>query len=84
MTIFNSVTEFREVMDRTFALMRDDAKMGPELRQADTPSVLIELGYMSHAEDEKLLNSPAWQERVATAISTAVDAYFGKRTAGSK
>ena len=24
-------------MDRTFALMRDDAKMGPELREADTP-----------------------------------------------
>jgi hypothetical protein len=37
MTIFKSETEFREVMDRTFALMRDDAQMGPELRQADTP-----------------------------------------------
>ena len=54
------------------------------LRQADTPSVLIELGYMSHAEDEKLLNSPAWQDRVATSISGAVDAYFGKRTAGTR
>jgi hypothetical protein len=37
MTIFKSETEFREVMDRTFALMRDDARMGPELRRADTP-----------------------------------------------
>jgi hypothetical protein len=37
MTIFKSETEFREVMDRTFALMRDDADMGPELREADTP-----------------------------------------------
>jgi hypothetical protein len=37
MTIFKSETEFREVMDRTFALMRDDAEMGPELRRADTP-----------------------------------------------
>jgi hypothetical protein len=37
MTIFKSETEFREVMDRTFALMRDDAQMGPELRRADTP-----------------------------------------------
>jgi hypothetical protein len=37
MTIFKSETEFREVMDRTFALMRDDAAMGPELREADTP-----------------------------------------------
>jgi N-acetylmuramoyl-L-alanine amidase len=45
---------------------------------------LIELGYMSHNEDEKLLNSPAWQDRVATSISAAVDAYFGKRTAGTR
>jgi hypothetical protein len=37
MTIFKSATAFREVMDRTFALMRDDAEMGPELRRADTP-----------------------------------------------
>ena len=30
-------TEFREVMDRTFALMSDDPDMGPKLRDADTP-----------------------------------------------
>jgi N-acetylmuramoyl-L-alanine amidase len=52
------------------------------LRQADTPSVLVELGYMSHAEDEKLLNSDAWQRRVAAAITAAADSYFAKRTAG--
>lgn len=51
------------------------------LRQADIPSVLIELGYMSHPEDEKLLNSEAWQRRVATAIVAAIDSYFSKRTA---
>jgi hypothetical protein len=34
---FNSLQEFREVMDRTFALMRDDPEMGPRLREADTP-----------------------------------------------
>ncbi len=73
-------------MTRTVSLSRDPQRSAAfkVLRQADTPSVLIELGYMSHAEDEKLLNSPAWQERVATAISGAVDAYFGKRTAGSR
>ena len=37
MTVFKSITEFREVMDRTFALMRDDPEMGPRLRAADTP-----------------------------------------------
>jgi hypothetical protein len=34
---FRSQAEFREVMDKTFALMRDDPDMGPKLRDADTP-----------------------------------------------
>ncbi|MGI9184962.1 MAG: hypothetical protein ACR2GZ_08360 [Solirubrobacteraceae bacterium] len=37
MAEFKSAQEFREVMDRTFALMRDDPEMGPKLREADTP-----------------------------------------------
>jgi hypothetical protein len=34
---FKSSAEFREVMDRTFQLMRDDPEIGPKLRDADTP-----------------------------------------------
>jgi hypothetical protein len=37
MSAFKSPQEFREVMDRTFALMRDDPEIGPKLREADTP-----------------------------------------------
>ncbi len=37
MAEFKSAQEFREVMDRTFALMSDDPDMGPKLREADTP-----------------------------------------------
>jgi hypothetical protein len=37
MAEFTSAEEFREVMDRTFALMSDDPEMGPGLRDADTP-----------------------------------------------
>jgi hypothetical protein len=37
MSAFKSAAEFREVMDRTFALMSDDPEMGPRLREADTP-----------------------------------------------
>jgi hypothetical protein len=37
MSTFNSPQEFREVMDRTFALMSNDPDMGPKLRDADTP-----------------------------------------------
>lgn len=54
------------------------------LKQADTPSVLIELGYMSHAEDRKLIGRPEWQRQVAGAVAEAVAAYFAtrERTAG--
>ncbi len=37
MSTFRSEQEFREVMDRTFTIMRDDPDMGPQLRDADTP-----------------------------------------------
>jgi len=35
--VFNSPEEFREVMDRTFAMMSEDPEMGPKLREADVP-----------------------------------------------
>lgn len=34
---FKSSKEFREVMDRIFALMDEDSDMGPRLRDADVP-----------------------------------------------
>ena len=37
MASFNSAEEFREVMDKTFALMSEDPEMGPRLKEADTP-----------------------------------------------
>jgi N-acetylmuramoyl-L-alanine amidase len=51
------------------------------LKQTHAPSVLIELGYLSNPEDEKLLNSSEWHRKMATSITTAVDSYFAKRTA---
>src|SRR3954463_5333029 len=36
-TDFNSSKEFREVMDRVFAMMSTDPEMGPKLRDAETP-----------------------------------------------
>ncbi len=34
---FESVDEFREVIDKTFGMMSNDPEMGPRLREADTP-----------------------------------------------
>jgi len=49
------------------------------LRQPDTPSVLIELGYMSNAQDVRELTRPGWQSQAADAIAKAVTAYFEER-----
>ena len=54
------------------------------LKAHDVPSVLIELGYLSNEHDEKLLISPEWRERTATAVAEAVDAFFQPRLAMEK
>lgn len=51
------------------------------LKAPDVPSVLIELGYLSHADDEKLLLSGAWREKIADAVTTAIDRYFAEQVA---
>lgn len=51
------------------------------LKAPDVPSVLIELGYMTHPEDFKRLKSPKWRAKVAGAVAQAADTYFSKRTA---
>ncbi|WP_120497061.1 N-acetylmuramoyl-L-alanine amidase [Kiloniella sp. EL199] len=48
------------------------------LKSPVIPSVLVELGYMSNRQEERLLRSDKHRERLVTAISRAVDQYFGK------
>nr|WP_235772371.1 N-acetylmuramoyl-L-alanine amidase [Rhizobium alarense] len=45
------------------------------LQAPDVPSILLELGFLSNAEDEKLLLDPTWHERVSDLIGKAVDRY---------
>ncbi|MFB2552251.1 N-acetylmuramoyl-L-alanine amidase [Ensifer soli] len=45
------------------------------LQAPDVPSILLELGFMSNPDDEKLLLDAAWREKVAGLISAAVGTY---------
>ena len=45
------------------------------LRAPDIPSVLLELGFLSNAEDEKLLLDENWRKRVADLIAASVERY---------
>lgn len=49
------------------------------LRAADVPSVLLELGYLSNAQDAKLMLSDEWRDRTTDAVMRAVDAFFAAR-----
>ncbi len=46
------------------------------LKAPDVPSVLIELGYLSNRQDERMLMDRHSRQRIANAIARAVDNYF--------
>jgi len=49
------------------------------LKAPDVPSVLLELGYLSNEEDERLLNDVGWRDMVTDAIAHSVKSYFEAR-----
>ncbi len=48
------------------------------LKSPDTPSVLLELGFLSNPRDEQLLNDPAHRRKLAGAVLNALDTYFAR------
>ncbi|MFV3127781.1 N-acetylmuramoyl-L-alanine amidase family protein [Niveispirillum sp. KHB5.9] len=46
------------------------------LTAPDVPAVLVEMGYLSHSQDAKLLSSDTHRKRMASSLLRAVDGYF--------
>jgi len=46
----------------------------------DVPAVLLEMGFMTNAEDEARLNDPARRDALMDEVAGAIDAYFAKQT----
>jgi hypothetical protein len=86
---FASTAEFREVMDRVFALMDDDPEMGPKLRDADVPQrfdfddmdLAVNIRAARQGEDGNLhwewSDDVDWKPRVTMAMSSeTANKYF--------
>jgi N-acetylmuramoyl-L-alanine amidase len=54
------------------------------LRQAQTPTVLIELGFLTHEMDAQQMQTADWQKRITTAIAAAIDTYAVKRAVAAR
>ena len=46
------------------------------LKSPDVPSILVETGFISNPTEEKRLKDPAWQKKMAKAITEGIQDYF--------
>jgi hypothetical protein len=87
--MFSGDGEFREVMDRVFAMMSDDPAMGPKLRDADVPQrfefpdadMVVNIRPARQGEDGNLhwvwSDDVDWEPRVRMTMSTeTANRYF--------
>lgn len=76
-----ATTAIRELSSVTDILARSPHRSASlaVLTAPDVPAVLIELGYLSNAEDARQMKTEEWRNRVARAIAEAVDAQFGAK-----
>ena len=86
---FTGPKEFREVMDRIFALMSDDPNMGPKLRDANVPQrfefddmdLVVNIRATEEGEDGNLhwewSDDVGWKSKVQMKMSSTVaNKYF--------
>ncbi len=62
--------------DRSALVKKDQIMI---LKNIKTPTVIVECGFVSNADEEKLLGTEEYQNKLATAIKTGVDNYYKAR-----
>ena len=86
---FESPDQFREVMEKTFAIMSEDPDMGPKLKEADTPQrfefsdldLVVNIRATREGEEGNLLwkwtDEVDWEPRVRMTMSSeTANKYF--------
>lgn len=71
-----------EVLKKTGAKERNLCETGElyVIRETSMPSCLIETGFLSNREEQKLLSDPAYQDKIAAGIAEGVNYYFHPKT----
>jgi N-acetylmuramoyl-L-alanine amidase len=62
-----------QVLDHEFAIPRSNLYV---LKKSQVPTILIEVGFITHPEDRKKLTNPDWRQQMAEAIGTGVLKYL--------
>lgn len=71
----------REAKD-TFGFHNDPQRQAAfvVLKSLDLPSALVEAGYISNPEDARRLTDPAWRQRFAAGLASAIEIFLARRT----
>ena len=51
------------------------------LKSPDTPSVLMELGYLSSVADERMFRTKSFYKKLAKSMYRSIERYFQRKTA---
>lgn len=70
--------EFKNFLNKKNTRQPQSRKSIYLIRESKVPSVLLECGFISNNSEEKLLNSPEYQDKVAWSIYVGLVKYFNK------
>ena len=74
-------TLLNKISDRVDLQRRNHRDAGfVVLLAPDVPAVLLEMGFITNADDEAELNDPSMRDRLMSGVAESIDDYFGQQT----